>query len=194
MISFVEGPLIEKTPTYAVINCHGIGYHIHISLNTFSKIGSETFVRLYTHQVIREDAHLLYGFFDQQERSLFRHLITVQGVGAGSARMILSSLSISELYQAIIQDQAGVLQTVKGIGAKTAQKIVLELRDKLSKEELQSGLFVPSHNTIGKEALSALITLGFPKNQAEKAVARIINDKGESGSVENLIKDALKLL
>lgn len=194
MISFVEGRLIEKTPTYAVVDCHGIGYHIHISLNTYSKLVNAETARLYTHLVIREDAHLLYGFFDQQERTLFRHLITVQGVGAGSARMILSSLSLVELYQAIIQEQAGVLQSVKGIGAKTAQKIVLELRDKLSKEDLQGGLFVQTHNTIGKEALSALITLGFPKNQAEKAVARVIRDNGESGSLEDMIKNALKLL
>lgn len=194
MISFIEGNIVEKTPTYAIIECHGIGYHVNISLNTFSKIKDEGIVRLYTHQVIREDAHLLYGFSDQQERGIFRYLITVQGVGAASARMILSSLSIDDLFQAIVQDQPGLLQSVKGIGSKTAQKIVLELRDKLSKEEMQGELFVKSHNTNSKEALSALLTLGFPKNQAEKAVARIVRDKGENLNVENLIKEALKLL
>ena len=194
MISFVEGNIIEKTPTYAIIDCNGVGYHVHISLQTYSKLADSGRCRLYTHLAIREDAHLLYGFADQEERSLFRHLITVQGVGTNSARMILSSLNLSEIYQAIVSDQYAILQSVKGIGAKTAQKIVLELKDKLAKDVLQGEIFATTHNTLTKEALSALITLGFPKNQAEKAIAQIIKQKGEALGLEELIKFTLNLL
>jgi Holliday junction DNA helicase RuvA len=194
MISFVEGNIVEKTPTYAIIDCNGLGYHIHISLQTYSKLADSGRCRLFTHLAIREDAHLLYGFADQEERSLFRQLITVQGVGANSARMILSSLNLREIYQAIVSDHYSTLQSVKGIGAKTAQKIVLELKDKLSKDVLQGEFFATPHNTLTKEALSALITLGFPKNQAEKAIAQIVKQKGEALGLEELIKFALKLL
>ncbi len=194
MISFIEGNIVEKTPTYAIIECNGVGYHINISLQTYSKLSDSGRCRLYTHLAIREDAHLLYGFADQEERSLFRQLITVQGVGANSARMILSSLNLREIYQAIVSDHYSTLQSVKGIGAKTAQKIVLELKDKLAKEVLQGEFFATTHNTVTKEALSALITLGFPKNQAEKAIALVVKQRGESLSLEELIKFALKLL
>lgn len=185
---------MEKTPTYAVIDCHGVGYHLHISLNTFTKLPDSGSCKLYVHQVIREDAHLLYGFFDPEERIIFRDLITVQGVGANTARMILSSMTVPEIVSAITRNNVSEFQAVKGIGAKTAQKIILDLKDKMGKEEIQGQIFMPSHNTIGKEALSALILLGFPKNQAEKAVNQIIKQSGETVALEDLIKTALKIL
>lgn len=185
---------MEKTPTYAVIDCHGVGYFMHISLNTFSKLPDKGVCKLYAHQVIREDAHLLYGFADQEERSIFRHLITVQGVGPNTARMILSSLSVREIYQAISMGQAPMLHGVKGIGAKTAQKIVLELKDKLSKEDYKVDIFPEVHNSISKEALSALVMLGFVKNQAEKAIQTVLKSQGQANSVEDLIKACLKIL
>ena len=194
MISYIEGILVEKTPTYAVIDCNGIGYFINISLQTYSKIVNSGKCKLFTHQVIREDAHLLFGFADQGERALFRQLITVQGVGANSARMILSSLSSKEIFQAIIQNQAPLLQSVKGIGLKTAQKIILELKDKISKEDFQGEIFATSYNTIEKEALSALLTLGFPKAQAEKAIVQVVKQHGENLNIEDYIKYSLKIL
>lgn len=194
MITYLEGNLVEKTPTYAVIDCHGVGYFMHISLNTFTKLPDNGHCKLHTHQVIREDAQLLYGFADQEERSVFRHLITVQGVGPNTARMILSSLSVREVYQAISMGQAEMLHGVKGIGAKTAQKIVLELKDKLSKEDFQVEIFPGLHNSVNKEALSALVMLGFAKNQAEKAVQSVLKSQGQPNSVEDLIKACLKIL
>lgn len=194
MFAFISGILVEKTPTYAVIDCHGVGYHLHISLNTFSKLPENGNCRLYIHQIIREDAHMLFGFADQDERTIFRHLITVQGVGANTARMILSSMNVQDVVSAISRGGVSEFQSVKGIGAKTAQKIILDLKDKVGKEEFQGQIFSSSYNTVGKEALSALILLGFPKNQAEKAVNQIVKDSGESVTLENLIKTALKIL
>jgi holliday junction DNA helicase RuvA len=194
MIDFIEGLIVEKNPTYAVINCSGVGYFINISLHTFSHIPDSGMSRLWTHQVIREDAHVLYGFSGQEERMLFRHLITVQGIGAGSARMILSSLGLKEVYQAIISNNPGLLQSVKGIGMKSAQKIILELKDKLGKEEITLDKIESPNNTLLKEALSALSMLGFPKNLAEKAVNQVFKAHGEVLSIEELIKGALKIL
>ncbi|MCX6271251.1 MAG: Holliday junction branch migration protein RuvA [Bacteroidetes bacterium] len=194
MFAFIQGNLVEKTPTYAVIDCHGVGYLLHISLSTYSKIPESGDCKLFVHQIVKEDAHLLYGFADQDERVIFRHLITVQGVGSNTARMILSSMSVSEVLKALSRGSAADFQSVKGIGAKTAQKIILELRDKVGKEDFQSEIFVHSNNTTGKEALNALIHLGFPKNQAEKAVNQIIKTTGESVALEDLIKSALKIL
>ncbi|MHC1708399.1 MAG: Holliday junction branch migration protein RuvA [Bacteroidales bacterium] len=194
MFAFISGIIVEKTPTYVVIDCHGVGYFLHISLNTYSRLPDSGNCKLFVHQIIREDAHLLFGFADQDERIIFRHLITVQGVGANIARMILSSLSVQDIIAAINRGNVSDFQSVKGIGAKTAQKIILELKDKVGKEEFQGQIFSSSHNTVGKEALSALILLGFPKNQAEKAVNQIIKTSGDSVPLEDLIKAALKIL
>jgi holliday junction DNA helicase RuvA len=194
MIEFIEGTIVEKTPTYAVINCSGMGYLINISLHTYSHIPDHGPCKLWIHQVIREDAHLLYGFAGSEERILFRNLITVQGVGAGSARMILSSLGLKDVFQAIMQNNPSLLQTVKGIGMKTAQKIILDLRDKLGKEDFSPEKIEGSGNTLVKEALSALSMLGFPKNLAEKAVNHVIKTQGDAISIEELIKGALKIL
>ena len=194
MITHIEGKLIEKTPTYAVIDCGGVGYLLHISLNTFSKLPVSGTCKIYSHLAIREDAHTLYGFVDQEERHLFRHLISVSGVGASTARMILSSLHPAEVHQAILNGNVPLLQSVKGIGAKSAQRIIVDLKDKLAKEGVISGISLPLNNRIKDEALSALVMLGFAKNVAERAVDKVVKSEGDSLLVEQLIKLALKNL
>ena len=183
------------TPASAVIDCGGVGYMLEITLGTFSAIQTLGEVRLWVHEVIREDAHLLFGFYTTQERSLFRLLLGVSGVGAATARMMLSSLSVEELTQAIAGGDAKTVQRVKGVGAKTAQRIVLELQDKVSDPTAGAGLSVAAANMAGAnakkdEAVSALAMLGFPKTAAEKVVYGL-----DSGlTVEELIKEALKRL
>jgi Holliday junction DNA helicase RuvA len=194
MITHIEGRLVEKTPTYAVIDCGGVGYLLNISLNTFSKIGSSEKCKLYAHLAIREDAHTLYGFADQEERTLFRHLISVSGVGAATARMILSSLSPTEIQQAITTGDVPTLKSIKGIGEKSAQRIIVDLKGKLGKEEFSSNFLTTSGNKSKEEALSALIMLGFAKNMAEKAIDKVLKTEGGMASVEQLIKLALKNL
>lgn len=193
MYEFLSGKLTEKNPTYVVIENHGIGYMVNITLNTFSKIKEQTDTKLYTHFYVREDAQIMYGFADETERELFRFLLSVSGVGASTARLILSSLSTEEVYEAITQGNAPVLQSVKGVGAKTAQRIVIDLRDKLTKAGIELEKVDFSHNTLKDEALSGLLILGFNKSTAEKAVNRILK-QGSVSSVEELIKEALKAL
>jgi len=194
MFDFIQGQIVEKNPTYVVLECNGVGYMIHISINTFSKLSDSNQCRLLTHFVVREDAQLLYGFFDKEERHLFRLLITVSGIGANTARMILSSLSPDEIVQAITSNNVPVLQSVKGIGTKSAQRIIIELKDKIGKSGIsQENLKLP-HNTQKEEALSALIMLGFSRNVAEKAIIKIFESKGTALSVEQLTKEALKIL
>lgn len=194
MYSYIEGKLVEKNLTNVVIESNGIGYLINISLNTYSLLGDEEKCKLYTHFIVREDAQLLYGFAEEEERKLFRHLISVSGVGANTARLILSSLSPNELYEAIIGNNVPVLQSIKGIGSKTAQRIIVDLRDKLEKEEIPTEKLGIQHNTKKDEALSGLIILGFNKNSAEKALNRILQTENKDLSVEQLIKSALKIL
>ena len=194
MYSYIEGKLVEKNLTNVVIESNGIGYLINISLNTYSLLGDEEKCKLYTHFIVREDAQLLYGFAEEEERKLFRHLISVSGVGANTARLILSSLSPNELYEAIIGNNVPVLQSIKGIGSKTAQRIIVDLRDKLEKEEIPTEKLGIQHNTKKDEALSGLIILGFNKNTAEKALNRILQTENKDLSVEQLIKSALKIL
>ncbi len=195
MIHHLDGKLISKSPTNLVIECAGVGYVVHISLFTYSKITDSERCRIYTHLSIKEDAHTLYGFFDEEERSLFRHLISVSGIGANTARMMLSSLSPLEIQQAIINGNASVLQNIKGIGAKTALRAIIELKDKLGKA---SGVVTVStnlsFNRAKEEALSALTTLGFVKSNAEKVLDQIIRKNGDDLSIEQLIKEALKSL
>lgn len=193
MITHIEGKLVEKTPAYAIIDCGGVGYMIHISLNTFSKIGANENCRLFTHLAIKEDAHTLYGFADQSERHLFRQLISVSGVGAATARMILSSLSPSEITQAILTGNVAVLKSIKGIGEKSAQRIIIDLKGKLGKEDTGVDFTITSHNKSRDEALSALVMLGFAKHIAEKAVDKALRTEA-SASVEQLVKVALKNL
>ncbi len=195
MYEYISGKLATVTPASAVIDCGGVGYMLEITLGTFSAIQTLGEVRLWVHEVIREDAHLLFGFYTTQERSLFRLLLGVSGVGAATARMMLSSLSVEELTQAIAGGDAKTVQRVKGVGAKTAQRIVLELQDKVSDPTAGAGLSAAAANMAGAnakkdEAVSALAMLGFPKAAAEKVVYGL-----DSGlTVEELIKEALKRL
>jgi Holliday junction DNA helicase RuvA len=194
MIAYIEGKLIEKTPTYAVIDCAGVGYHLNISLNTYSKLHEQKQCKLYAYLSIKEDAHTLYGFYEESEKNLFLNLISVSGVGAGTARMILSALTPPEVYQAITSANVAALQKIKGIGSKSAQRIIVDLRDKLSKENPLAEILIPTNNKNKEEALSALIMLGFAKNTAEKALEKIMQSNSEELSVEQLIKSALKFL
>jgi Holliday junction DNA helicase RuvA len=193
MYEFLQGVLAEKNPTYVVLENNGIGYLVNISLNTFSKIKDLQKTKLYTHFYVREDAQILYGFADEMERELFRFLLSVSGVGASTARLILSSLTTEEVHTAIILEQSSVLQSVKGVGGKTAQRIVIDLKDKLMKAGIEHEKVDFSHNTLKDEALSGLLILGFNKNSAEKAINRILQ-KDSVTNVEGLIKEALKIL
>lgn len=193
MIAQIKGKLVDKTPTYVVIDCGGIGYEVKISLNTFSQIGEGETCLLYTHFVVREDAQLLYGFKETSERELFRLLISVSGVGSSTAMMILSSLSPSETKQAILNSDVNTLKSVKGIGAKSAERIIIDLRDKIGKVDSGATISFQSNNTVKDEALSALVMLGFGKNPAEKALDKIVK-LGDDLTVEELIKRALKSL
>lgn len=193
MYDYFSGKLVEKTPTYVIIDNQGIGYLLNISLNTFEKIKDRESVKLFVHFVVREDAQILYGFAEEPERALFRALITVSGVGANTARLVLSSLSVDEAYNAIASGDAAVLQSVKGIGAKTAQRIVVDLKDKLVKQGFLPDKTAVSNNTMKNEALSGLVILGFNKTMASKVLDRILK-RASFNSVEALIKEALKNL
>ncbi len=199
MYSFIEGQLIEKKPTYVVISCNGIGYFLNISLHTYGLLpevtnSSPAQCRLFTHLIVKEDALVLYGFASEDERSLFRQLITVSGIGAGTARLIFSSLPPSEIHSAIIRGDNVLIQSVKGIGSKTAQRIIVDLKDKLEKSNIAGEFLESQNNTKKDEALSGLIMLGFNKAAAEKTIDKIIRTEGSGLSVEDLIKNALKML
>ncbi len=193
MYEYIIGETHSVSPTSVVLETNGIGYFINISLNTFSKIKDKAEAKLFLHFHVREDAQLFYGFADEGERELFRFLLSVSGVGANTARLILSSLSTEEVFEAITQGNSSVLQGVKGIGAKTAQRIVIDLRDKLQKAEIELEKVEFSHNTLGEEALSGLLILGFAKPAAQKAISRVLKNK-QIESVEELIKETLKTL
>lgn len=193
MYAFISGKIVEKSPTYVVVDNHGIGYLINITLNTFTAIGESSEARLYTHEQILEDAHNLFGFASQKERDLFELLISVSGVGCNTARLILSSLTVNELSNAIANDDVRTIQAVKGIGVKTAQRIVIDLKDKLKKSDFQTEIFDTPNNTIKAEALSALTILGFSKAAIEKALDKLLKQMPDA-TVETLIKEALKVL
>ncbi len=194
MYAYFKGKLVEKSPTEAIIECNGVAYQLNISLQTFTAIKDREDCKLYAHLVVREDAHTLYGFATPGERAVFRQLISVSGVGANTARMILSSMSKDEVFNAILTDNAAALQAVKGIGAKTAKRIILDLRDKIAKDENVPEILSDSHNTNKEEALSALVMLGFARSAADKALTKVIKKEGLSLSVEDLIRLALKNL
>lgn len=191
MYDYITGKIISKTATHVVLECAGIGYHVNISLNTYSKVNEGSQCKIFTHLSIKEDAHTLYGFADEDERRMFRNLISVSGVGASTARMMLSSLSPVEIAHAIVTGNAPVLQNIKGIGSKSAQRIIIDLKDKLAKSETNTKMISVIHNTNRDEALSALLTLGFAKNAAEKSLDHAVKSKGTDLSVEELIKSAL---
>ncbi len=193
MYHYISGKLVEATPAYAVVDNGGIGYLIEISINTYTKIKDCSEVKLLIHFVVREDAQLLFGFYDEKERMLFRQLINVSGVGVATARVMLSTLTTEELTQAIVTENTKLIQSIKGIGAKTAQRIALELHDKLDKQNISLLNTTSESNKNIEEALSALIMLGFPKSQVEKVLHKIVSDKPKL-TVEDLIKQALKVL
>jgi Holliday junction DNA helicase RuvA len=176
-----------------VVDCKGVGYNINISLFTFSKLQPETEQKIFIHHVVREDTELLFGFFEKKEREVFRLLISVSGVGANTARMMLSSLSPDEIQKAILSNDINLLKSIKGIGLKTAQRVILDLRDKLDKDGDFQEIFISQNNTIKSESLSALIMLGFQKSNVEKVLTKILAEESNL-AVEEVVKKALKLL
>ena len=195
MISHLRGRMIEKTPTHVILECNGLGYHLEVSLHTFSGLSSEEEQLLYTHLQIKEDSHTLFGFLSEFERAVFRLLISVSGVGAATARTMLSSLSPSDVVGAIASEQVAVVQSVKGIGAKTAQRMILELKDKVlaleGAEDLVANTTVKGQN--GEEAIAALEVLGFTRKSVQKIVDRLLTADSQM-SVEDLIKNTLNAI
>jgi Holliday junction DNA helicase RuvA len=194
MYEYFEGRFTEVNPAFIVVDCQGVGYYLHISLNTYAKLKDQTQGRVLAHHVVREDAQILYGFAEESERRLFRLLITVSGIGSNTARLILSSMTPSEVKQAISSRDASILQKVKGIGIKSAQRIVIDLSDKIDKEDLLDHIPMSVNNTLRSEALSALVMLGFQKTTIEKTLERLLKSEEKPLNVEDLIKRALKIL
>jgi len=193
MIYHLKGQLIEKNPTHVVIDCNGVGYFVHISLHTFSLLKNSEAIHLYTHLQVKEDSQTLYGFMEKSERELFRLLISVSGVGSSTARTMLSSLEPKQIMEAIASGDAATIQKIKGIGTKTAQRVILDLKDKILKVFGVNEIFVSQNNTNREEALSALETLGFLRKPAEKVVDRIMKETTDP-TVETIIKLSLKNL
>lgn len=193
MITHLEGKLVEKNPTDVVIDCNGVGYFINISLHTFSQIPDREHLKLYTYLQVREDAHSLYGFSSKIEREIFKLLISVSGIGANTARTMLSSLSPDQVKDGIAGGDVALIQSVKGIGAKTAQRVIIDLKDKVLKVYGIDELSLIPNNTNKDEALSALDVLGFNKKQSEKVIDRILKTQPDA-PVEQIIKEALKNL
>lgn len=193
MIAHIQGKIVEKTPTDVVIDCGGVGYHINISLHTFSLLPASEQVKLYTYLQIKEDAHTLFGFVEKSEREIFKMLLSVSGIGASIARTMLSSMEPKQIIQAIAVGNVNTIQSIKGIGAKTAQRVVLDLKDKVLKLYDLNEVSSSSNNTNKEEALSALEVLGFNKKLAEKVVEKIVVEDA-AANVESIIKKALKNL
>jgi Holliday junction DNA helicase RuvA len=195
MIAFLKGKLVHRDPTHVVIDVNGVGYHVIISLQTFSAIKEQENIMLFTHLSIREDAHVLFGFSHESEKKLFQQLVSVSGVGPSTAIVMLSYMNSSELKNAIVHEDAAALQAIKGIGGKTAQRVIIELKDKLKKEsweDTQPTVSGGPHNSLRREALSALLTLGLPKAAAEKSVDTVLKKSGNTVTLEDLVKQALK--
>lgn len=191
MIAHINGKLVEKNPTTLIIECNGLGYEVKISLNTFSSIGSEELVKVYTQFIVREDAQLLYGFATKEEREMFNHLISVSGIGPNTAMIMLSSLVPEEIANAIQVEDVRTIQSIKGIGVKTAQRVIVDLKDKMVKMSFSPQISSLGHNTNRFDALTALVSLGFDKKNAEKAIEKV--SQGDE-TVEQIIKGALKIL
>lgn len=194
MITQLQGKLVEKNPTYVVIDCGGVGYFVNITLHTFSSLPNSEFIKLYTHLQIKEDSHTLYGFSTKAEREIFVLLLSVSGVGANTARTMLSSLTASHIRSAIINSDVVSIQSVKGIGAKTAQRVILDLKEKMVKLQDFEDVSLTTSNTNKEEALAALEVLGFARKQSEKVVDKIVKSASGEISVEEIIKQALKNL
>jgi Holliday junction DNA helicase RuvA len=191
MIGHLNGKLVEKNPTDLVIECAGVGYEVKISLHTFSAIGSDESIKLFTKLIVREDAHILYGFSSKEEREMFNHLISVSGIGPNTAMIMLSSMIPDEIAHAIQSEDVKTIQSIKGIGVKTAQRVIIDLKDKMLKIAFSTENIFNQNNTNRFDALTALVSLGFDKKSAEKAIDKI--STGEE-SVEEIIKGALKIL
>ncbi len=193
MITHIQGRLVEKNPTDVIIDCNGVGYQINISLHTYSLLPESESIKLFTYLIIKEEAHLLYGFMEKTERELFKLLLSVSGVGASTARTMLSSIHPKEITQAIALGNVATLQGIKGIGGKTAQRILLDLKDKINKMYAIDDISATPYNTNKDEALSALEVLGFVRKNTEKVVDKIVQNDPDT-NVENIIKMALKML
>ncbi len=193
MIAHIQGKLVEKTPTEVVIDCNGVGYRINISLHTYSLLPNTDFVKLFTHLIIKEDAHSLYGFVEKSEKEIFKMLLLVSGIGAGIARTMLSSLEPKQIIQALASGDVATIQSIKGIGGKTAQRAILDLKDKVLKIYDLDEVSMSQHNTNRDEALSALEVLGFIRKASEKIVDKVISEN-PNATVEVIIKQALKNL
>lgn len=191
MITHLNGQLIEKTPTYVVIECNGVGYMVKVSLNTYSIIPEKGSIRLFTQLQVREDAHTLYGFSKSAERDMFNHLTSVSGIGANTAILMLSAMTADEIANAIVGEQVDSIKSIKGIGLKTAQRVIVDLKSKMEKIEFSSENIFSSNNTNKFEALTALAALGFDKKKAETAINKVVTD---NQTVEELIKQALRIL
>ena len=191
MIAHLNGRMVEKTPTHIIVECGGVGYFVKISLNTFSTIGNEENIKIFTQLQVREDAHTLYGFYSLAEREMFNHLISVSGIGANTAILMLSAMTSDEIASAIVNGDVALIQSIKGIGAKTAQRVIIDLKDKVAKSDLATENIFISNNTNQNDALTALLALGFDKKRAEKAINKVMQD---DHSVEEIIKEALKVL
>ena len=193
MITHIQGKLVEKNPTDVVIDCNGVGYLLNISLHTFSQIPDQEAIKLYAHLIVREDSHTLYGFASVAEREIFKLLLSVSGIGPNTGRMMLSSLSPQQVKEGIAHGDVALIQSIKGIGAKTAARVILDLKDKVLKVYDIDEVSVNKNNTNKDEALSALEVLGFAKKQAERVVDKIVRSQPDA-TVENIIKEALKNL
>ncbi len=193
MISYVKGPITFKNPAYVVVEAGGLGYHINISLNTYAKIEKMETVKLLTFLLVREDSHTLYGFADESERDIFTKLISVSGIGANTARVLLSSMTSEEVRAAIVGEDVAAFKKVKGVGPKTAKRIILDLKDKVLKDSGEATLTIQSlNNTIRDEALQALVSLGFNKIMVQKTLNKLLKEQPGLNRVEDLIKAALK--
>ncbi len=194
MYAYIDGKLTYKCPAYVIIEAGGVGYQLHISLHTFVAVKDQEKCKLYVWQHVKEDAHTLYGFAEEGEKRLFLHLISVNGIGPGTGRMMLSSISPIEIQEAIIKGDIDQIKRIKGIGPKSAQRLIIELQDKLQKEGSGTLITMPVNNTARDEALSALIMLGFAKTAADKTIDNVMKSSTETLSVEQIIKTALKSL
>ena len=191
MITHLNGRLVEKTPTNIVVECAGVGYFVKISLYTYSKLGSDEKIKIFTQLQVREDAHTLYGFHSLKEREMFNHLISVSGIGANTAIIMLSALTPNEIAAGSVGEDVSLIQSIKGIGAKTAQRVIIDLKDKVAKSDFGTENIVVVSNTNQNDALTALLSLGFDKKRAEIAIKKIMT---EDQTVEEIIKQALKVL
>ena len=192
MINHLNGRLIEKHPSHLIIECNGVGYFVNISLNTYDKISSDEHIKIFTYLSIREDAHTLYGFAEESERVMYKNLVSVSGIGPSTAIVILSALGPSKLKEALLNEEVAILQSIKGIGGKTAQRMVVELKDKMEKDDKIQLTIDDSQGEMKSEAMAALQVLGFDRKRIEKTVDRMIKKYPEVDQVETLIKNVLK--